>query len=158
MCFSGRARIGQQQGEGPGRAAAEPALAELEGASTSANWPVCAPSVSSSFGGLRGELSREDLPPALADVVFELGEGEWSELLKADYRLPHLPRRSASPARSADARGGGAKGQGAAGGGVATNSCGAAAAEVRWEYNLGVAVEPLSFEYYGVCADPDAPE
>jgi parvulin-like peptidyl-prolyl isomerase len=37
------------------------------------------------LGGLQGELQRSDLPPALAEVVFGLAEGEVSEVIAADY-------------------------------------------------------------------------
>ncbi len=48
-------------------------------------------------GGYQGELAREDLPPSLADVIFELGPGEVSEVVEADYGyhvfqvMEHLP-------------------------------------------------------------------
>jgi peptidyl-prolyl cis-trans isomerase C len=37
------------------------------------------------LGGLQGELGRSDLPPALAEVVFGLAEGEVSQIIAADY-------------------------------------------------------------------------
>lgn len=141
------------------RAAAVLALAELEAGvdfGEVARLRSIGPSASS--GGLQGELSREDLPPALAEVVFELGEGEWSELLEADYgfrifqverRLPEetLTLAEAAPAVRAlleEAQG--------------EELVRAAAAEARQEYNLRVAVERLPFEYHGVLADPAAGE
>jgi peptidyl-prolyl cis-trans isomerase C len=36
-------------------------------------------------GGYQGELSREDLPPAFADVIFGLKPGEVSPVVPADY-------------------------------------------------------------------------
>lgn len=36
-------------------------------------------------GGSLGELSREDLPPAFADVILELEPGEVSEVVEAEY-------------------------------------------------------------------------
>lgn len=40
---------------------------------------------SASSGGYQGELSREDLPPAFADVIFGLQPGEVSGIVPADY-------------------------------------------------------------------------
>jgi parvulin-like peptidyl-prolyl isomerase len=37
------------------------------------------------LGGLQGELSRIDLPPAFADLIFALEVGEVSEIVAADY-------------------------------------------------------------------------
>ena len=139
--------------------AAELALAELEAGvdfGEVARLRSLGPSASS--GGLQGELSREDLPPALADIVFELGEGEWSELLEADYgfrifqveRL--LPEETLTLAEAAPR--------------VRTlleeaqseELVRAAAAQARQEYNLRVAVERLPFEYHGAFVDRAAAE
>ena len=139
------------------RATAELALAELEAgvdfgevARLRSNGP------SASSGGLQGELAREDLPPALAEVVFGLDEGEWSELLEADYGFRlfeverFLPEGNLTLAEAAprirglleEARG--------------EELVRAAAAEARQEYNLRVAVERLPFEYDGALAEPAA--
>ncbi len=137
------------------RAAAELALTELEAGvdfGEVARLRSIGPSASS--GGLQGQLSREDLPAALAEVVFALGEGEWSALLEADYGfrifeverlLPEetLTLAEASPIVKAlleEARG--------------EELVQAAAAEARQEYDLRVAVGRLPFEYHGVLADP----
>ena len=40
---------------------------------------------SASSGGYQGELSRDDLPPAFADVIFALKPGEVSRIVPADY-------------------------------------------------------------------------
>ena len=141
------------------RAAAELALAELE-AGVDFGEVVRLRSIgpSAPFGGLQGELSREDLPPALAEVVFELDEGEWSELLEADYGFRifqverHLPEETLTLAQATP--------------GIRTlleeaqgeELVRAAAAEARQEYNLRVAVERLPFEYNGELADPAAGE
>ena len=141
------------------RAAAELALAELEAGvdfGEVARLRSLGPGASS--GGLQGELSREDLPPALADIVFELGEGERTELLEADYgfrifeveRL--LPEETLTLAKAAprvralleEAQG--------------EELVRTAAAEARQEYNLRVAVERLPFKYHGALADPAAAE
>jgi parvulin-like peptidyl-prolyl isomerase len=37
------------------------------------------------LGGMQGELSRSDLPPAFADLIFALQIGEVSEIVAADY-------------------------------------------------------------------------
>ncbi len=137
------------------RAAAELALAELEaGVDFGEVAGLRSLGPSAAAGGLQGELSREDLPSALADVVFELGEGEWSELLEADYgfrifeveRL--LPEETLTLAEAAPS--------------IRTlleeahseELVRAAVAEARREYNLRVAVERLPFEYHGALADP----
>ena len=141
------------------RAAAELAQAELEAGvdfGEVARLRSLGPSAAAS--GLQGELSRQDLPPSLADVVFELGEGEWSDLLEADYgfrifeveRL--LPEETLTLAEAAprirtlleEAQG--------------EELVRAAAAEARREYNLRVAVERLPFEYQGALADPATAE
>jgi len=141
------------------RAAAELALGELEaGVDFGELARLRSIGPSAPVGGLQGELSREDLPPALADVVFELGEGEWSELLEADYGFRIfevervLPEETLTLAEAAprvralleEAR--------------SEELVRAAAAEARQEYNLRVAVERLPFEYRGVFAESAAPE
>lgn len=40
---------------------------------------------SAATGGYQGELSREDLPPAFADVIFSLQPGEASRVVPAEY-------------------------------------------------------------------------
>jgi hypothetical protein len=40
---------------------------------------------SAATGGYQGELSRENLPPAFADVIFALKPGEVSKVVPADY-------------------------------------------------------------------------
>jgi peptidyl-prolyl cis-trans isomerase C len=40
---------------------------------------------SAPYGGVQGELAREDLPEEFADVIFGLEHGEVSEVLEADY-------------------------------------------------------------------------
>lgn len=40
---------------------------------------------SAATGGYQGELSRENLPPAFADVIFSLQPGEVSKVVPADY-------------------------------------------------------------------------
>lgn len=49
--------------------------------------PAVAPSVvpSGVVGGSLGELSRDDLPPAFADVILELEPGEVSRVVEAEY-------------------------------------------------------------------------
>ena len=37
------------------------------------------------LGGVQGELTRADLPPAFAEVIFGLDEGETSEVVAAEY-------------------------------------------------------------------------
>lgn len=139
------------------RATAELALQELDAGvdfGEVARLRSTGPSASS--GGVQGELSREELPPALAEVVFDLGEGEWSELLEADYgfRLVEVERLLPEETLTLD---------------EATPTIRVlleeaqgeelvreAAAEARQKYDLRVAVERLPFEYRGALADPAA--
>jgi peptidyl-prolyl cis-trans isomerase C len=68
------------------RAAAERAIAEIE---AGADFAEVARRLSrepgAPSGGYQGELSREDLPPAFADVIFGLEPGEVSPVVPADY-------------------------------------------------------------------------
>lgn len=68
------------------RAGAERALAEIKGG---ADFAEVARRLSrdpgASSGGLQGELSRGDLPPAFADEIFRLSPGEVSRIIPADY-------------------------------------------------------------------------
>lgn len=68
------------------RAAAERALREIAGG---ADFAQVARRLSrepgAASGGYQGELSREDLPPAFADVIFSLEPGEVSPVVPADY-------------------------------------------------------------------------
>ncbi len=141
------------------RAAAELALAELEvGVDFGEVARLRSLGPGASSGGFQGELSREDLPPALADIVFELGEGEWSELLEAEYgfrlfeveRL--LPEETLTLAKAAP------RVRALLEEAQAEELVRTAALEARQEYNLRVAVERLPFEYHGALADPAAAE
>jgi peptidyl-prolyl cis-trans isomerase C len=49
-------------------------------------------------GGDQGELSRQDLPPAFADIIFALKPGEVSRLVPADYGFHIFQVVSRSPA------------------------------------------------------------
>jgi len=73
------------------RATAERALAEIR---AGADFAAVAARVSgdpsvAAMAGHEDELSRDELPPAFADTVFELGAGEVSEPVEADYGV-HL--------------------------------------------------------------------
>lgn len=80
------------------RAAAEKALQEI---SAGADFAEVAKRLSNdpsaATGGYQGELSRENLPPAFADVIFSLKPGEVSRVVPADYGfhlfqvLEHFP-------------------------------------------------------------------
>ena len=141
------------------RAAAELALAELEaGVDFGEVARVRSIGPSAPAGGLQGELSREDLSRALVDIVFALGEGEWSELLEADYGFrifevervlaqEVLPLAKAAPSIRAQLEAARSE-----------ELIQAAIGEARQEYNLRVAVARLPFEYSGAYADPIAAE
>ena len=68
------------------RASAERALQEI---SAGADFAEVAKRLSrdpsAATGGYQGELSRENLPPAFADVIFSLQPGEVSKVVPADY-------------------------------------------------------------------------
>jgi O6-methylguanine-DNA--protein-cysteine methyltransferase len=49
-------------------------------------------------GGYQGELSRQDLPPAFADIIFSLQPGQVSRLVPADYGFHIFQVVSRSPA------------------------------------------------------------
>lgn len=68
------------------RATAERALEQIAaGADFAAVAQKLSRDPSASSGGYQGELSREDLPPAFADVIFSLKPGEVSRIVQADY-------------------------------------------------------------------------
>ena len=68
------------------KAAAERAAAELAaGRSFAEEARSMSRDPAAERGGDQGELSRDDLPPALAEVVFKLRPGETSELIRAEY-------------------------------------------------------------------------
>jgi parvulin-like peptidyl-prolyl isomerase len=68
------------------RAAAESALQQL---AAGADFVELARRISrdpsAQTGGYQGELAREDLPPAFADVIFSLRPGEVSRVVPAEY-------------------------------------------------------------------------
>jgi len=133
------------------RSAAEAALAELEaGAAFPEVARVRSIGPSAAEGGFQGELAREDLPAALAEVVFSLGEGEWSEVLEADYGLRIFQVDGFLPEEvlSLEAAAPSIRTLLAAERGDALLE--AAVREARREYNLQVAVGRLPFEYRGV--------
>ena len=55
---------------------------------------------SSGAGGYQGELAREDLPPAFADIIFSLQPGEVSRLVPADYGFHIFQVISRAPAET----------------------------------------------------------
>jgi len=132
------------------RASAELALAELEaGVDFGEVARIRSIGPSAPDGGLQGELSREDLPAALADVVFALDEGEWSELLEADYgfRIFQVERFLPDETLSLQAAAPSIRSRLVAERSEALIR--QAIEEARREYNLKVAVSRLPFEYSG---------
>ena len=132
------------------RASAESALAELEaGVDFGEVARIRSIGPSAPDGGLQGELSREDLPGALADVVFALEEGEWSELLEADYgfRIFQVERFLPDETLSLEAAAPSIRSRLVAERSEALIR--QAIEEARREYNLQVAVSRLPFEYNG---------
>ena len=132
------------------RASAESALAELEaGVDFGEVARIRSIGPSAPDGGLQGELSREDLPGALAEVVFALEEGEWSELLEADYgfRIFQVERFLPDETLSLEVAAPSIRSRLVAERSEALIR--QAIDEARREYNLQVAVSRLPFEYNG---------
>ncbi len=81
------------------RATAERALRELAGG---ADFSQLSRQLSrdpgAASGGFQGELSRQDLPPAFAEVIFALQPGEVSRLVPAEYGFHIFQVVSRSPA------------------------------------------------------------
>ncbi len=139
------------------RASAELALAELEaGIDFGEVARIRSVGPSAPNGGLQGELSREDLPNALADVVFALDEGEWSELLEADVGFRVFQVERFLPAETLSLH--------AAAPSIRTRLVAErsealvrrALEEARREYNPQVAVSRLPFDYDGPYSKPAA--
>lgn len=139
------------------RASAELALAELE-AGVDFGEVARARSIgpSAPYGGLQGELSREDLPGALSDVAFALEEGEWSELLEADhgFRVFQVERFLPEETLSLEAAAPSIRSRLVARRSEALIR--QAVEEARREYNLQVAVTRLPFDYDGPYRAPAA--
>jgi len=132
------------------RAAAERALREISGG---ADFAEVARKLSRDpaavSGGFQGELSREDLPPAFAEVIFALQPGEVSRLVPAEYGFHVFQVVSRSPAevvpldeaedeireRLRQER--------------ADRSLTALVADARHRYNVQVVDRNLPFEYRG---------
>ena len=132
------------------RASAELAVAELEaGVDFGEVARIRSIGPSAPDGGFQGELPREDLPGALADVVFALEEGEWSELLEADYgfRIFQVERFLPDETLSLQVAAPSIRSRLVAERSEALIR--QAIEEARREYNLRVAVSRLPFEYSG---------
>lgn len=132
------------------RASAELAVAELEaGVDFGEVARIRSIGPSAQDGGLQGELSRRDLPGAFADIVFALEEGEWSELLEADYgfRIFQVERFLPDETLSLEAAAPSIRSRLVAERSEALIR--QALEEARREYNLQVAVSRLPFEYSG---------
>jgi hypothetical protein len=84
------------------RATAEKALREIAAGAdfgaVSARLSRAPGSTSGGTDGDQGELSRQDLPPAFADIIFALQPGEVSRLVPADYGFHIFQVVSRSPA------------------------------------------------------------
>ncbi|HJX27790.1 MAG TPA: peptidylprolyl isomerase [Thermoanaerobaculia bacterium] len=81
------------------RAIAERAVRELAGGADFAGLArTLSSDPSAASGGYQGELSRADLPPAFADVIFSLRPGEVSRLIPADYGFHIFQVVARSPA------------------------------------------------------------
>jgi len=81
------------------RATAERALRELAGGADFAQLArQLSRDPSAASGGFQGELSRQDLPPAFAEVIFALQPGQVSRLVPAEYGFHIFQVVSRSPA------------------------------------------------------------
>ena len=87
-------RVRQRQ-----RAAAERALREIaSGADFAQVARQLSGAAGAASGGFQGELSRDDLPPAVAEGIFSLEPGEVSRLVPAEYGFHIFQVVSRSPA------------------------------------------------------------
>lgn len=132
------------------RATAERALRELAGG---ADFSQVARRLSgdsgAASGGFQGELSRDDLPPAFAEVIFTLEPGEVSRLVPAEYGFHIFQVVSRSPAEVIPL--------GEARGEIverlrqerADRALAALVGEARRRYNVEVVGRNLPFEYRG---------
>lgn len=104
---------------------------------------------SASSGGYQGELSREDLPPAFADIIFGLKPGEVSGIVQADYGFHLFQVVARAPAEVVPA--GEARGEIAAKlrQGQADRLLASLVAEGRNRYNVTVYTRNLPFNYAG---------
>lgn len=104
---------------------------------------------SAAAGGLQGELSREELPPAFVETIFSLGPGEVSPVVEAEYgyhlfqvvdRLPaaEVPLEEARDEIAARLRRERAE-----------QRLAELVAEARRRYNVTVFERNLSFNYQG---------
>ncbi len=132
------------------RATAERALRELAGG---AEFSEVARRLSgdagASSGGFQGELSRDDLPPAFAEVIFALAPGEVSRLVPAEYGFHIFQVVARSPAEVVPLE--------QARGEIverlrqeqADRALSALVGEARRRYNVEVVGRNLPFEYRG---------
>lgn len=132
------------------RATAERALRELSGG---ADFAQVARRLSgdsgAASGGFQGELSRDDLPPAFAEVIFALEPGEVSRLVPAEYGFHIFQVVSRSPAEVIPLE--------QASGEIverlrqerADQALAALVGEARRRYNVEVVGRNLPFEYRG---------
>lgn len=132
------------------RATAERALRELgRGADFSQLARQLSHDPAAGSGGFQGELSREDLPPAFAEVIFALAPGEISGLVPAEYGFHIFQVVSRSPAEVVPLE--------AARGEIverlrqerADHALAELVGEARRRYNVDVYGRNLPFEYRG---------
>jgi parvulin-like peptidyl-prolyl isomerase len=132
------------------RATAERALREL---SHGADFAQLARQLSddpgAATGGFQGELARQDLPPAFAEVIFSLSPGEVSRLVPAEYGFHIFQVVSRSPAEVVpltEARGEIVERLRQQ---RADSALGELVREARRRYNVDVYERNLPFEYRG---------
>ncbi len=104
---------------------------------------------SASRGGDQGELSRDDLPPVLADVVFRLAAGETSEIVPAEYGFHIFQVVDRHPAEQAELAEVAAEIRGALRGLQEDQRHAALVAEARSRYNPSIYARNLPFTYQG---------
>lgn len=132
------------------RATAERALRELSGGADFAQLARrLSGDAGTASGGFQGELSRDDLPPAFAEVIFALQPGEVSRLVPAEYGFHIFQVVSRSPAEVVPLE--------QARGEIverlrqerADRALAALVGEARRRYNVEVVERNLPFEYRG---------
>jgi parvulin-like peptidyl-prolyl isomerase len=104
---------------------------------------------SASRGGDQGELSRDDLPPALADVIFRLDPGQLSPIVPAEYGFHIFLVSERHPAEQAPLGEVSEEIRGALRGAREDEHHAALVAEARSRYNPVIYGRNLPFTYQG---------
>ncbi|HYX23667.1 MAG TPA: peptidyl-prolyl cis-trans isomerase [Thermoanaerobaculia bacterium] len=139
------------------RATAERALKEIAGG---ADFQEVARRLSrdpgAAAGGYQGELSREDLPPSFAEVIFGLKPGEVSRLVPAEYGFHIFQVTGREPAQVIPLAAARAEILGKLRQERADRLLQSLVREARTRYNVSVYGRNLPFDYEGYYSDSHA--